>query len=277
MPSPELLIPWALGPDERVIAAHQAEYGVEYRCPLPSCRANLIVRAGERVTKHFAHPGRSPCSGESVAHWAAKYRVAEVVNDWVRGAATSPVIHRRCPQCNRRRVQSLPSKVAKAVVELSVGKHRPDVVLVDENGASVAAVEIFVTHEVDEAKAKALSIPWLEIEGEAVLREPLSWVPRQHGNLRPLPCDHMPEYLGPPPGECEVWLDGAEFPGYQITTVWDAARQLHQDLRAERYGAGGTEIEVLVDTAEGRYIGSWRSRGWVKPLKLLFKNPTRNS
>ncbi len=51
-----------------------------------------------------------------------------------------------------------------------------DVALMDRTTA-VAAIEIKVTHEVDEKKDKRLSIPFIEVDGFEILQEPQVWKP----------------------------------------------------------------------------------------------------
>lgn len=56
---------------------------------------------------------------------------------------------------------------------------RPDV-QIQHKGKPTLAIEIKVTHEVDDAKRSRLTLPWIELDAEAIIRDPHKWSPRQH-------------------------------------------------------------------------------------------------
>ncbi len=65
--------------------------------------------------------------------------------------------------------QEMPRKVLRAAEEwrLRTG-HVVDVALLGPADLPIAAIEVVVSHEVDDAKAFELGMPWIEVEGAAV-------------------------------------------------------------------------------------------------------------
>ena len=216
--------------------------------------------------RHFAHRADAGCSGETVLHWAAKLRIAEVVSDWVQGGQ-APRIRRKCPRCGEFRDQPIRESVRRAEVEMQLGHVRPDVVLLDAQGATIAAVEVYVTHAVAEKKAVKLSVPWFEIQAEAILNEPFVWVARQEGNLRPLKCDHVPPYKKRPPGKYFVAIVGEEDSWTQSYGSWPLVRASVARYLLRCYP--GRTMKVVVDATEGRYVGTCDGRRWTKQLSLM--------
>jgi hypothetical protein len=72
---PELLIPFAIAPDGRMVAPTEVERGLACNCICPTCRAPLLARQGTINAHHFAHVGdTSNCIGayETATHLMAK-------------------------------------------------------------------------------------------------------------------------------------------------------------------------------------------------------------
>lgn len=79
--------------------------------------------------------------------------------------------------CAKEMARKLSSRFDDAVVEHRLASGRvPDVVLL-RDGEPRFGIEIFVTHAVDDEKAGALTIAWIELGGQAVLDAPLRWIP----------------------------------------------------------------------------------------------------
>lgn len=84
---------------------------------------------------------------------------------------------------------ALPEKVDSAALEYRlVDGSIADVVLMVGDLAQ-AAVEIRVTHAVDEVKAKRLLIPFIELDGYDVIENPALWKPTID-NFNPFTCEH---------------------------------------------------------------------------------------
>lgn len=179
-------IQFACTPEGEVVEAAQAVKGQVYLCP--ACRSPLIFRAGPQRVPHFAHKGEHDCSGESVLHHVAKLLIQRAVEQWKRGATPAPILTRACRSCGTAHEQRVPDTVARALLERRLADGSlADVVLVDQADVPLAAVEVRVEHAGDERKAARLPIPFIEVAGEAVLRDPARWVPlRDH--LRRIVC-----------------------------------------------------------------------------------------
>src|SRR5690606_6630779 len=119
--------------------------------------------------RHFHHR-RTTCSAESVVHLSAKRLVVQAVARWRDGGPPVTFL-RRCaePGCDASTRQAIPRKVVRAAEEwrLRTG-HVVDVALLGLADLPIAAVEIVVSHEVDDEKAFELGLPWIEVDGGAV-------------------------------------------------------------------------------------------------------------
>ena len=150
---PKLRVPFAVDDVERIHSPATAEKGRNYFCP--ACGALVIFKQGEIRTAHFAHKVSDICNQESITHKTAKLLVQNAVREWKLGNSSSPTLQRACRICGTYISQPLPEKVENAVLEyrLADGSIADVVLLVGETAQ--AAVEIRVTHAVDEIKAKA--------------------------------------------------------------------------------------------------------------------------
>ena len=152
--------------------------GREYRCP--ACRSPLSLKGakdGARRRRHFAHRPNITCAPESIIHKTAKLLVQRSVNDWKLGIGPQPVVKHRCTNCNAYVDGVLPSQVEGASIE----QRLPDGYVVDvallARRRALAAVEIRVTHPVGELKGESLCIPFIELEGQAIIEDLLVWYP----------------------------------------------------------------------------------------------------
>lgn len=180
----ELLIPEALAPTGEQIAATEARKEITYRCPI--CRSRVILRAGEILQPHFAHRPDVECAltkGESWSHWHAKHRITQVVREDPKRVR----LHRTCDTCGDEADQTLPDTIQDVAVEYTLPSGlRVDVMILGPSGP-LCAIEIHQTHAVDREKAARLTVPWIELDAEAVLADPWMWRPRNE-NLKPWPC-----------------------------------------------------------------------------------------
>lgn len=171
------MIPFALSAALDLVRPTDGDKGNEYNCP--QCLVAVVLRKGEVRRPHFAHGVGTPCSPESVAHKTAKMLIAQVVRSW-RAGGPAPMVIRRCPRCHGPHRQQIPESVHSAVLERPVDSCAvPDVTLLSADGGTLALIEIFATHAVDEAKKLMLSVPWIELAADHVLEDPLVWVPLQ--------------------------------------------------------------------------------------------------
>lgn len=143
--------------------------GLECNCICPECKAPLIARKGSVRQHHFAHSSDTNCGGgvESSLHWLAKKVLSE------RQVIVLP--KQDFVTENRREKGHFPQhpfRIHAAKVETKIGEVVPDI-LISISGAPVA-VEILVTHKVDEIKVgkyRAMGLPAIEIDLSGIDRE----------------------------------------------------------------------------------------------------------
>jgi hypothetical protein len=189
-----------------------ASWAVKHRPDVlcPDCRSTVILKLGERKAHHVAHKPDSLClltKPETVLHLNTKaYLHSQLINaqnlyinqyctGWI-----APEIgaygggHKACHGERERRFLWV-SGWDRVEVESFVESRKPDIVFY-RNDKPVAAIEVKVTHAVDERKRIDLErsgLPWLEVEGKEDFYEGVyKWTPD-----KPLPyvrCEpHIPE------------------------------------------------------------------------------------
>ena len=175
----KLRVPFAFDDEKQLYDPQAAEKGKHYFCP--ACQDTVILRKGEIKTAHFAHKASETCNQETILHKIAKQLIVQVISDWKSGKTDSPTLRRICEICRKSTDQSLPDKVEHAILEYRVaGGFIVDVALMVESKPA-AAIEIRVTHAVDENKSKSVSIPFIELEGPKVIENPTIFEPiRDH-------------------------------------------------------------------------------------------------
>lgn len=138
----------------------------------PCCGDAVVWKAGDVKVPHVAHVSGAPCATsnpETAEHLNAKAALARRLSGgaglWIR---------LRCIVC-RSGVRARWGVPAwhRVEVEYRVGARRPDVVLIAEDGSTVAAIEVFHTHAVDAEKTASFAwsgIRWIETRSEEVSR-----------------------------------------------------------------------------------------------------------
>lgn len=113
----------------------------------------------------------------------------EVVTEWVAAGGPRPAVQRPCPVygCEGGITQDLPDDITRAEEEVALPDGSVADVVLYRGDAPAAAVEVVVTHRVAREKGRRLSLPWMELEAEALLERPYWWVAVQDG-LRPFTC-----------------------------------------------------------------------------------------
>lgn len=162
--------------------------GKRPRAVCPACREDLTMRLGSVVAHHYAHRPRATCAlreGESALHYNAKLWVAAELRRALERDPSGPVIQSRfpctympnygtpefIPYCEGMHSADWATGWDGLAVERSVGSRRPDVLLT-RGGAPHAAIEILVSHAVDDEKAEdlqRLGIPWVQLPAERIL------------------------------------------------------------------------------------------------------------
>ncbi len=173
--SVKLKVPFAFDDEKRLCDPHTAEKERHYFCP--ACKDTIILRKGEIKAPHFAHKASETCNQETIIHRIAKQLILQVISDWKAGKIDPPILKRTCEICRKPKDQPLPDKVEGAMLEYRMSDgFVVDVALIVENEPA-AAIEIKVSHAIDENKANLLSIPFIELEGQKVIENPHAFEP----------------------------------------------------------------------------------------------------
>lgn len=160
-------IPFARAASGELVAPEDARRGTRYECP--ACEASVDLHAGEIKRRHFHHR-TSVCSAETVLHVTAKALIVRAVTEW-RAGGPDVIFSRGCAEagCEAKRRMTIPRKVRRGVEEWTLRSgHVVDVALLGVADVPVAAIEVRVTHEVPDEKARELAAPWIEVDGESV-------------------------------------------------------------------------------------------------------------
>jgi hypothetical protein len=183
--SVKLRVPFAVDGEERLYNPETAEKGKHYFCP--ACQDTVILRKGKIKTAHFAHKASETCNQETILHKTAKQRIVEVISNWKSGKIDAPILKRTCEICRKSIDQPLPDKVECAMLEYRMlDGFIIDVALMVKNKPA-AAIEVRVTHAVDERKAELVSVPFIELEGQKVIENPAVFEPI-HDQFFPFTC-----------------------------------------------------------------------------------------
>ena len=135
----------------------------EAHCPV--CERVVTLKLGQKRVHHFAHRPEDICSAtnsESAIHLNCKFHIYRQLQ---RARKLSTNIS--CNACHRQQSIVWKSNWDDVRVEYRLDSTRPDVALL-KNGKVIGAIEVFVTHAVDEVKAALLNdqgIDWIEVQG----------------------------------------------------------------------------------------------------------------
>lgn len=161
--------------DHKVIPAELCSPKVTYRCPLPGCGGELVMAAAEsdKVRPHLRHlSGVCTSSSESPEHGLAKRVVAERLEAWTVGGRLPPSLAHVCGACGDAQELRAPFfGTVAAILEGTIAGRRADV-LVQREGRAPIAVEVLVSHAVDDEKAVELEEAgalWVELRAGVIL------------------------------------------------------------------------------------------------------------
>jgi hypothetical protein len=175
-PMAEVLLPYAKTSDGKLVEPTAANRNEAYVCL--ECDRAVKLRAGKVRRKHFCHRVETTCEGESVIHKAAKLKLKEMFEASLNGGDL-PVLLMRCARHSSWRRYDPCTKVVEhrftypftdIQEEVTVGSFRLDVALL-EAGKVTFGVELYHRHRVPAAKTQGLTLPWVELEAEAVLND----------------------------------------------------------------------------------------------------------
>ena len=162
------------------------------QCPVCSCP--VVLRLGDHLAHHAAHRAGHACAvtaPESALHLNSKLHIAaQLRGRGGGGLRLSLPCARGGPGCLGAVVRPWLTGWDDVAVELAVGSHRPDIVLL-RGGRPLGAIEVKVHNAVSAEKGAALlrqQTPWTEVLGTEDL---VSW-----SAADPLPARHVQP--GPP-------------------------------------------------------------------------------
>ncbi|MCC6612679.1 MAG: hypothetical protein IT320_04315 [Anaerolineae bacterium] len=162
----------------------------------PVCEQPVTLKLGKQRVHHFAHRPEDVCSAtepETALHLNCKYHIYQQLQ-----SAKEVYASISCRDCGTRKPMMWKQDWDTVEVEHKMDSLRPDIAIL-QDGKVIGAIEIFVTHAVNEEKVQQLQnqgIDWIEIRGaEEIYEEPGAWtiekplVPyRQHPSLPTWTC-----------------------------------------------------------------------------------------
>jgi predicted RNA-binding Zn-ribbon protein involved in translation (DUF1610 family) len=181
----QLKVPLAFNSSQEIVKPTDASKDETYYCP--GCGDVLILRKGTKKIPHFAHMASDNCSNETIIHSLAKKSIAEVVDRFISSTSPSPKVKRRCSVCGDLHEQNLPQTVTAVSIERILKTGFVADVALSSNDEVLAAIEVRVTHEVPEDKAKSIGLPFIEVSGEDILKDPMNWYPLKD-HFKPFSC-----------------------------------------------------------------------------------------
>jgi|GEM_PF-6571287 len=144
-------------------------------CPI--CEQQVTLKLGQKRAHHFAHRPEDICIAtkpETAMHLNCKFHIYRQLQ-----AARKLYISTSCRSCGNRKPMLWKQDWDAVEVEYKMNSLRPDIALL-QNGKVIGAIEIFVTHAVDEEKVRRLQsqgVDWIEVYGgEAIYAEPNMWI-----------------------------------------------------------------------------------------------------
>jgi competence protein CoiA-like protein len=150
----------------------------------PECRQPVTLKLGSERRHHAAHRPGDACAAthpETALHLNVKCHIAAVLEGAIGG--TRPLmVRRRCAaECGRWIdtvwVPAWDAIRLESSLRQAETRRVPDIVL-EKDGVTIGAIEILVSHAVDDEKAAALAalrVPWLEVRADEGLIESPGW------------------------------------------------------------------------------------------------------
>jgi len=168
----ELLHKWAENNDGKIINIKNVLITEEYYCP--DCKEKFIFRKGKIRQQHFAHNSFSPsCTGEGYLHKTFKKILLQEISNCINNKMAMHIINSyKC--CSAQLIVNLLTKNCEVKDEYNMGKCRPDIALLEEDGTVYAVFEIVVTHKPEDNvlnyyKEKNIIVIQIELNSESNL------------------------------------------------------------------------------------------------------------
>lgn len=135
------------------------------RATCPLCNLAVVLKLGKVRTHHYAHVQESDCaagSPETALHLNTKFHF---YNELLQAAVKTLRVKQGCQGCSAVTTRVWLKDWDEVRVEYQMDPFRPDIALL-KNSVVIGALEILVTHAVDERKATFFdeqNIRWAEI------------------------------------------------------------------------------------------------------------------
>lgn len=178
-------LPFGMTAAGRLVCVADAARGAADGLICPECRAPLVAKKGDVLRHHFAHAAETDCEAayETMLHILGKQVIADEMQ--VKLPEVSGLILRTFTIL----ADSEWAELEAVRIEAQVGKFRPDLLVFESGGRSIA-IEILVTHKSTpeklaayrESKIDAIEIDLGHLRGcddrDALIREILCDAPR---------------------------------------------------------------------------------------------------
>ena len=129
----------------RLIHVSRVERGLDCGCVCPVCKGPVLARKGRVVRHHFAHHTRGECSPETVLHQVGKRLLYNRISKHLKRGRPLQ-LRWNCRFCPETHDGDLLRLTRKVELEKTLDGCRPDLLLSDGSGRTLAFVEIVVAH-----------------------------------------------------------------------------------------------------------------------------------
>lgn len=150
------------------------------RAICPICKNEVILKLGKVRVHHYAHKSNVVCLStkpETALHLNTKYYI---YNQLLKSSKIFLDI--RCSFCSKKKRYIWLQNWDEVLVEHSLGSSRPDITIL-KNGKPIGAIEVKVTHPVDEKKTnqfETMDIRWIEVNAsESIYEGKNAWTPEK--------------------------------------------------------------------------------------------------
>jgi len=132
-----------------LVHVSDVDRGLACRCTCPECGQRLVARKGAKMKAHFAHHAGANCQPETAMHKLGKLLLHRRLSQAITAGEAVPISW-SCASCHDQHNRNLVKHAASVHLEADLGLLRPDVLLLNAEGALAAIVEIIVTHKPDQ-------------------------------------------------------------------------------------------------------------------------------
>jgi competence CoiA-like predicted nuclease len=230
----------------------------------PVCKESVILKLGHKNAHHYAHRFDNRCASanhETALHLNTKFYI---YNQLLRPRVL--IVEESCAGCGAKRTCEWAQGWDDIKVEYTVDSYRPDIALIYNND-KLRVIEVFVTHEVDEEKAKHFSdqgISWLEIQANEDLytgespwtsEKPLPYrrLYPYHKNWR---CDACLAHEKEQVERRDFLLKNSEsiYSAKMVDFYFKSGKKLREVFFAVKKIRNGEWVEAWIETEKGRII-----------------------